>query len=47
MDAGAVALGKRYEPDSASMLEPGARQLHDELKSGGIQPAHISMIHRR
>nr|VFK58769.1 MAG: hypothetical protein BECKTUN1418F_GA0071002_11535 [Candidatus Kentron sp. TUN]VFK63047.1 MAG: hypothetical protein BECKTUN1418D_GA0071000_11954 [Candidatus Kentron sp. TUN]VFK67492.1 MAG: hypothetical protein BECKTUN1418E_GA0071001_11505 [Candidatus Kentron sp. TUN] len=26
-------------------LEKG--QLHDEVKSGGNQPTHISMIHRR
>lgn len=29
------------------ILEPSARQLHDEHKSGGNQPANISMINRR
>ena len=29
------------------ILDPSARQLHDEHKSGGNQPANISMINRR
>ena len=38
----------RYEaPDQGMIHDARERQLRDEVRSGGTQPAYISMIHRR
>ena len=34
-------------PAESSTLDPRLRQLHDEPRSGGNQPAHQRMINRR
>lgn len=36
-----------WDTPPAKTPDPSERQLHDECKTGGTQPANISMIYRR